>query len=224
MAEATVAAAPGRTFGDVPVALLLAAAAVVAAAIGARAALLAGDAGDAWQSAVREQVRHGAFVVNDSLLLYGNDLPQVTELARTTALARAYAAEAQKLASTDPQAALGLALEAQLQAASRTSVLGAMRAVIPYVGDDRFRIEQRRADLNRASLAGAADPVAVQRRGDRLGRRAALETAATIPAAVAFLLGSLARAFPRRRRPFVYAGGALLAACIALALALEAAA
>src|ERR687894_2023674 len=70
--------------GETPtiVAVLLACAAVVAAIIGARAALVGDDGSDTWHSAVREDVKAGAALVEDVRFVYTEDAPlafQVSE-------------------------------------------------------------------------------------------------------------------------------------------------
>lgn len=55
-------------------AILIAAAAIVIAAIGLRASMLARDASGEWQSSVRVQVREGAGEVNAALLVYDEAL------------------------------------------------------------------------------------------------------------------------------------------------------
>jgi hypothetical protein len=65
------------------------------------------------------------------------------------------------------------------------------------------------------------DPEQDQRHGDRLSRHAFLEMAATIPAALAFMLGALAEVFARRRRPLLRAGFVALGAAVVLGAVIE---
>src|SRR5438876_9404080 len=71
------------------VALTLAAAAVVAAGLGARTAVLFGDGNDHLQSAVRTEVKRGAGIVEDIRFVYQDEAPAAYRYLRAASLAQA---------------------------------------------------------------------------------------------------------------------------------------
>jgi len=201
---------------------LLAAAAVLAALIGWRASLLGGQASSAWQQALRTEIKRGAAVVEDVRFVYQGEAPSALAVARATIRAEEYRAAGDALSGTDREA---LVVEAETQ----DSVGAVAGGDFELVTDPKYRTEDGGYDLElrladvRAEHPDlvALDPDAGQAAGDALARKATLELSATIPVAAAFLLGALSQGFSRRRRPFLVAGFALLAAGLLLAAVIE---
>ncbi len=197
-------------------ALLLAAAAVVAALLGARASLLSGEASSAWQEAVRQEVKSAAAVVEDLRFVYESEADQAYRVIQARVRAEEFRIASDR-ASEPIRSLLVAEAVAQEQVAEALTTGSEIAADERYARPDGgFDLGLRLADVrNRYPDLVAIRPDEPQGEGDRLSRQAVLMTAATIPVAATFLLGALAQVIPRRRQPllvaallFLLAGGA----------------
>jgi hypothetical protein len=210
--------APGSRF----VALLLAAAALTAAILAARASFLSNDATGLWQQSLREEVKSGAAVVETIRFLYDDE-------ARATfryAIAKIREEEFRKAADgrTGPTRD-ALLFEAEVQA----QVVPILRSSWELANDPRYArpdggydVLLRLAD-SRAQDPDlvALDPDARQTQGDRPAAKAVATMAATLPVGIAFLLGAFAQAFIRWRRLLLAFGAGSLVGAMILAVAVE---
>jgi len=203
--------------------MLLATAALLAALIGGRAALLSSSASDLWGKAVREQVKKAAATVEQIRYIYVDRAPLIFRTLGAEIRSdefRNAAGRASGLVRSH------LLVEAEANDALRESLLGA----VEEAGDERYRTPAGGFDVGLLladSFASyqdllAIDPGATQLRGDRLSRQAGLEVAATIPVALAFLFGALAHGYPRRRRGLLLAGTGAMAIAVLAAVVIEA--
>jgi hypothetical protein len=211
-AEEPVEEAPAETPGggsNRSIALLLTFAAVVGVTLGGRASLISSDAGDGWQSALRLEVKRAAAAVEDVRFVYESEGPIAFDVRQI----RTRAAALRRLATaSDPDVRSQLLLEARAQdlyaknlASGIAKELTGPRYLTPQGG---FDAAKRLAD-QRAKTPDLRDidPTEAQEAGDRASRKSIVMMAATIPAALGFLLGAFGEAFPRPRRWFVLAGG-----------------
>lgn len=205
-------------------ALLLAIAAIAAALIGGRAALLGDSGSDALNDAVREDVRQGARVVGDVRRLYEEDAVIVHRTAAAALLADRLERAA---AGEEGNARLVLEAEAAAQAELADLLSGTSRIAR---GDVESAISADGADLlerlaairaQRPADLAALDPDATQQAAEDEAEASALMLAATIPIAVAFLLGALGEALPRARRGLLTAGYCFVGAGIVAAIVVE---
>ena len=196
-------------------ALLLAAAAVTAAVVGAVASVASSQASGAWQVAVRRQLEQADAIRVGLDQLYLRETPQALAVAAarwraeelgSAADARADADRAAVLAEASKEAALGDRL------AAGGSPLVASPTYLTPAGLDTGR---RLAELRQAAPVGPPVPPRWQAKGDAAAHRAIALMAATIPVGVAFLLGALSGVFPTQRRRFVGGGAACLAVAVA---------
>jgi hypothetical protein len=210
--------------GSSAVAILLAIAAIAAALVGGRAALLGDSGADALNDAVREDVRQGARIVGDVRHVYEEDAVVVHRVAQAAMLAE----ELERAAGTESGNAR-LLLEAEAAAQARLAELLSANSQIARddVGaavavDGADLLEQLAAVRSeRSPELAALDPDATQGEAEDDGRASALMLATTIPIAVAFLLGALAEALPRSRRVLLASGYAFVALGIIAALVVE---
>jgi hypothetical protein len=191
------------------VALLLGAVAIVAALVGARATALSSDAGDAWQSALRTEVKRSAGALHDISYLYQVEVPPVFTIIG----GRMQEAELRSAAAnTGGEAARVLTMEADVQAGLVKAIEGSYKLAtndayaLPSGGVD---IGLRLADLrNQAPDMVALDPDVIQATGDALGTKGSSMTIALMPLGFAALFGALAEPFRRRRRALLVLGTA----------------
>jgi hypothetical protein len=204
------------------VAILLGAAAIVAAIVGALASGMSSDASDAWQSALRTEVKRSAGAVTDIRYLYQSELPPVITilgaraqrdaLRDAAAQATGYTAQALTIAS-GAQANLATAIEPSYELSTNAAY------ALPGGG---VNLAQRLADLRRENPdLVALDPDKVERQGDALAARTHALTLALLPLGLTALLGTLAQAFARRRRILLAAGSVTLVAGAIAAVAAE---
>ena len=220
-ADAAPAAAAGEGHGHRGVALLLGTAAILAAIVGARASALSSDAGDAWQSALRTEVKRSASAIEDIRYLYQSELPIAIRILQS----RLLVAELQSAAAAGGSTAQALTFEVGVQSGLLTAIepssdlaKGAPYA-LPSGGLD---LGKRLADLRaRAPDIVALDPDAAWATGDRLALHALHSTLAVIPVSIAALLGALAQPLIRRRRLLLALGSLALAAGAAVAVGAE---
>jgi hypothetical protein len=204
------------------VALLLAAAAIVAAVITARASVVGGQATDLWQQSVREEERRGAILIQGVRFTYGEE----GDVAFMIAMSEARAAALEEAsASAAPDIAERLAAEAQVHA----QVAQVMRDSVSLASDPRFQLPSGGYDLEAALAAARSevgddqlpDPLATVRMADEASRHAIRILAVTVVVGLAFLAGSLAQVLHSRRRVLLVAGWVTLLAAVGLAVVVE---
>lgn len=206
---------------DVLVSILLASAAVVAAALGGRAAMLSDRGSDTYSASIRQHAKQAAATVEDVRYVYDDEAVFALRVAQAELRAEELRRQARRLPPAEREAVIVEAV-AQEQVAE-------ISASVSELATDEYRLEGGGFDLparladqrNRYPDLVALDPDRPEDEGARLALHASLDVASTIPVAVAFLFGSLSHAFPRRRRGLVYAGFAFLVVGLAAGIALE---
>jgi hypothetical protein len=211
----------GKETDETPtiVAVLLAVSAVIAALIGARAAILGDSGSDTWHKAVREDVKRDSGIVESSRFVYEEEAPAALRLR----VAQIRAEEARRAAQgeSDPTAGL-LELEAGAQEGlAETEKQASDTADDPrYARGPGYDIAKRLAD-ERAEFPDlvALDPDATEDRGSDQSLESSLLVATTILVGIAFLCGALSQGFPGWRRRLVpvgfgFAGAGLVAAVV----------
>lgn len=204
------------------VAILLALSALAAAVIGGRVAFRSFAATSLWQQSVREQTRQAAAYVETLRYAYTSEAPVAFALTEARFRSEELGKVAEGLTGLDRQV---VELEQALQEYLSS---GQLAAASPLFNDEKYRspqgfdIARRLADL-RAEHPDllTVDPERTRRAGDRASTHAVRLLATTIVVAVAFMLGSLAQGFPRRRRRLLSAGSVVLALGIASAAVVE---
>jgi hypothetical protein len=211
-------AQPAEAEEGLVVAILLALAATVAAVLGARAAVVSSAASAAWQTAVREEVKRSAALVEDVRYVY----------AVEAAVALRAAVEADELwQSADSLGSAEKAVteaEAFVRQASADALTGAFDLTKDpkYRAGDGYDVAVRLADVrNEHPELVALDPGVTMDTGSEDSWHGWRLVAATLPAAAAFLCGSLAQGFPRYRSPLTVTGFAFLALAVAAAVLVE---
>ena len=178
---------------DRSTALLLAASAVVAAALGATASVASSNASGAWQTAVRRQLEQADAVRAGVEEVYLREAPQSVSVAAARWRAEELTKAAATLSGSDRDAAL-------VEAASQSALadrLGGPAAIDPG---------RRLAELRGPSRRGTPVPPRWTARGDHDARRAIWLLAATVPVGVAFLMGALGARFVRAGVVFLAVG------------------
>jgi hypothetical protein len=203
------------------VAVLLGAAAITAAVVGALAAGLSSDATDAWNSAVRSELKRATGAVEDVRFVYQAEFGQ----ALTVISARSQAAAYSAAAAADPTyaAAMTIAANGQLNAAS------AMEPSIPLVSESKYALGDGGVDLGKrladqraeAPDLVAINPDATQSQGDALAAKASWLLTSLLPLGACALVGTLAQALRRWRRPLLGVGTVLLGIGVVVAAAAE---
>jgi hypothetical protein len=202
------------------VAILIALAAIVGVALGARATLLSSDASDTWKSAVRTEIKRAAGNVEDAHYLYVTEAP----LAMQVVTARVRARELARSAETAQGVVRSVLLaEADTQRTLAEQIAKSAPPVDQYATPKGgFDVAKRLAyQRNRYPDLVALDPDELQRDGDDLSRHSILDVLATVPAGVAFMLGAIAEAFHRRRRLLVLAGALFVVGAIVFGIVVE---
>src|SRR5919201_4367704 len=123
-------AQPAHRHGGV--AVTLAAAAVLASALGARAAIALGSGGEELQSAVRTEVKSGAAIVEDVRFVYQDEAPVAYRVARSQVLAQ----ELRRAASRQTGIARA---ETLVDAQAQTEVSQALRRASSIAKNPRYR-------------------------------------------------------------------------------------
>jgi hypothetical protein len=190
--------------------------------IGFRAALLGDSGSDTFYGAVREDVKRGSGIVEDSRFLYSEEAPAALEVASQ----RIQAEETEEAAKEADREIRALV---QTEANKHEGIVGvlldasAIASDPRYAQGDGFDVTKRLVD-NRAENPDLLelDPDATEDLGIERSRKATLLVAATIPAGLAFLFGALAQGFPARRRLFVQAGFGAVGVAVLAALLIEA--
>jgi hypothetical protein len=203
------------------VAVLLGAAAIAAAVVGALATGLSSDASDAWNQAVRLELKRATAALEDVRYVYQSEFGQAVTVMSARSQVAGYAAAA----SADPGNAPALTIAANGQ----TNAATAMAQSVPLVADPKYALPDGGVDLakrladaraEQPDLA-AIDPDAMQAQGDALAAKASWLLIALIPLGACALVGTLAQAFRRWRTPLLAAGTVLLAAGVLAAIAAE---
>jgi hypothetical protein len=208
--------------GSRAVAVLLACAALVAAAITARAAFLASDASGSWQAASRQEVKRSALALLTFDSAYGTEAP--TAFAITVQQTRA---EEQRAMAGQQPAELAPGLEAEAQV--HDGVVAALRPSSELASNPRYALDGGGYDIVqwlaeeriKSPLDLTIDPDADMAAGDLAADRAIRLMSTTIPVGLAFLFGALAQAFRPARTLLLVLGWASLLVAVLLALALE---
>jgi hypothetical protein len=197
-------------------------AAIVAAILGARAALLASDGSDAWQSAVRQEVKRDAALVEDVRFVFGDEGRNAFRVAQARVRSQAYR-EAAPSAPGPVGDALLLEADALDQVAAAL-VPSAVMASDPKYGlpDGGFKTAARMTDV-RAEHPDllAVNPDSPQQTGDVVVARSLRMLTAAILVAFALFFGAVAEAFPRPRRLLLGLGSVALIVGAAFGLAVE---
>ena len=204
-------------------ALLLGAAAIVAAIIGARSAALANEAGDAWQDALRTATRRAAAVLEDVRYLYQVEVPPAFQVVGARIQRDEMAARASGAAA--PAVADALRLETQVHQA----VIDTIEPASDLATDPVYALPGGGLDLGRRladARAGspdalALDPDALMATGDERADQASRLMLTLLPVSLAALFGALAQPFARRRGLLLAAGTLALGIGGAAALAME---
>ena len=206
------------------VAILLAVAAVVAAVIAGRAALVGDTGADGLNQVVRDDVRQGARIVGDVRRLYEEDASVAFQIAleqilseETAQVASEETGEVKSVLEADAGSSAGLA-----EVLSKGSQLadGDPSRTVDLTGDDLLlRLAEIRAE--RSDDLKALDIDATSADAKKYVNGSAAMIAATIPVAVAFLVGALAGVFRRGRRILLATGYSLITVGLAVALVIE---
>lgn len=210
--------------GETPtiVAVLLACAAVVAAIIGARAALIGDDGSDTWHTSVREDVKAGAGLVEDVRYVYTEE----AQLAFQVAEGEVRAEEARR----EAQGESGLVLELlEAHAGAQQGVVDTVKSSSSLAKNPKYALPDGGYDIPQRIVDTRAknpdlveiDADATEQEGSDKSFESALLVASTLPAGLAFLCGALAHGFPSRRRWLVPLGFALTAISLVLAIIVE---
>ncbi len=205
------------------IAVLLGMVAILAAIVGARSTALANDATDAWQSALRTEVKRSAAALEDIRYVYQTEVP----VALVVMSGRLKADELGRAASSaSGDVAATLAMEAAIEKGVVTSTEGSA----PLVTDPAYALPgggvdlgQRLTDLRaeRQDLANL-DPDTIAAGGDHLATKGSSMTIALLPLGFAALLGAMAQPFWRRRRLLLGMATGAMGTGIAIALMVEA--
>lgn len=208
---------------DTRVAILLALAALVAAGIGVRAAMLSDRGGDTWQTAIREEVRRDARIVSDVRRLYGEDARVAYDIAELQIRAE----EARKEARATKGPAAGVL---RSEAAARAELANSLTKTSSELVDapeeapalDGAVLFARLAELRaQAGPAARLDPEARLADGTEDAEKGSWLTAAVVLVSLAFLCGALAAGLPGAGRRLVIAGYGFVGAGVVAAGAME---
>lgn len=212
----------GRDRGHGGVAILLTVAAVVAASIGFRAAMISSSASDSWQSALRTEVKRSAAAIEDVRYLYQAELPIAVRIVQARITGAEMLAAAQEQSGIAKQALL-LEASVQAQIVSGISASSKLATMPDYaLPSGGFDLGKRLAD-SRAQYPTvlALDPDGLEATGDKLAHKAELTMLALIPTSVAAFIGVLAQPFRRRRMLLLRLGALALAGGVVMALGVE---
>jgi hypothetical protein len=207
---------------DTALAVLLALAAVLAALIGARAAYLGDVGSDTWHEALREDIKHGAGLVEDVRFLYQEEAPLALQVAEARIRAREAALEAARAPASAVRDALLTEAGAQHRVANALGASSKLASNPRYREGDGFDLARRLADVRAENPdLVALDPDQTQEEGNDLAQESSLLVAAAIPVGLAFLCGALSKGFPLWRRWLIPVGYGLAAAGLIAAILVE---
>lgn len=204
------------------VAVLLAVAAVAAAVIGAGASLISSDANDAWQSALRTEVKRSAGAMNDVQTLYQSDMPTAIMILQAKILG-------EKLQAAQAGQTPAIVHALQVEAGVQSQLVTALSSSSQLANDSKYALPsggydlgKRLADIRSTSPDMVAlDPDALQASGDKLAQKATLLTLALIPTGLCALLGVLAQPLRRYRPVLLGSGVVALAVGVVMAIGVE---
>ncbi|HVF13857.1 MAG TPA: hypothetical protein VM942_04610 [Acidimicrobiales bacterium] len=207
-AEASAAEPPARR----GVAILLALSAVVAAVIGGRVAFRSSTATSLWQQSVREETKRAAAYVEDLRYVYTSEQPVAFALSD----ARFRAEELKNVApSVEGLNRIVIELEQAIQEYLSSGPLAEASLLFNderYQGEHGFDVARRVADIRSENPELVAlDPEKARASGNRASTHAIRLMATTIIVAIAFMFGSLAQGFPKRRQALLTVGTVMLA-------------
>jgi hypothetical protein len=201
---------------------LLVASAVLAAAIGVRSQIVDSNGAGSYDSAVRQDVKRGAGVVEDLRFIYSEEGPTAFRVA-----------EARIRSEELRRAARGKSgLEASYlkgEAGAQDQILKTLQPTVGLTSDGKYEGRGDSYDLlrrlsdQRKEHPGLlrVNPDATEKQGSDSTKASMLLSAATVPIGFAFLFGSLTEGFPRRRRPLLIAGWVCLAIGLLFAIVVE---
>lgn len=225
MKEAESSAGGGQAAHETStaIAVLLAIAAVLAAAIGARAAFLADVGSDKWHEAVRTEIKYGAGLLEDTRFVYQEVAPQAFQVISATVQAQ----ELNRQARAQKNRSVRDLVEGEAGAQQKLA-----QSIAHATGIDRDKHFRRAGpaydvpgrlaqDRNKNPALVRLDASEVEHEGSELKRQSSLLFATAIPAAFAFLCGALAHGFGTWRRWLVPLGFALCAVALVLAVIVE---
>ncbi len=212
----------GDEGGGHAVAVLVAIAAIVAAILGANAAILASDSSDSWQSAVRQEVKRDAALVEDVRFVFGDEGRNAFRVAQARVRADAYRTAA--ATATDP-----VKTALTTEAAALDQVAGALEGSADLVSnpayglpDGGFDMAKRLTDIrNEHPDLIATNPDAAQAAGDASATKSTRMLAAAIVVAFALFFGAVAEVFSRQRRWLLTLGVIALVVGSAAGIAVE---
>jgi FlaG/FlaF family flagellin (archaellin) len=214
-------AQPAEAEEGLVVAILLALAATVAAVLGARAAVVSSAASEVWQTAVREEVKRSAALVEDVRYVYAVEAAVALRAAAAAIEADELRLSAASLGDAEKPAAESEAFVRQTSADALAGVFDLTKDPRYHAGDG-YAVTARLADVrNQHPELVALDPDATMDKGSEDSRHGWRLVAATILAGIAFLFGSLAQGFPRYRLSLTVAGFAFLALAATAAILVE---
>ncbi|HEX3317893.1 MAG TPA: hypothetical protein VHR88_07740 [Solirubrobacteraceae bacterium] len=202
------------------IAVLLAVAAVLAAAIGARGAALADEGSDKWHEAVRADIKYGAGLLEDTRYIYQEVAPQAFQVVSATIQAE----ELTKQARLSPSVRALLEGQAGAQSTLVASIAKATGVAQPkYLRPGpSYDVARRLADeRNKRPDLVHLDAGEIEHEGSQLKKESSDLFGTAIPAAFAFLCGALAHGWTRWRRWIVPLGFGLCALSLILAIVVE---
>jgi len=208
--------------GHSAVVWLLVASAVLAAAIGVRAAIVDDNGSGSYDSAVRQDVKRGAGVIESLRFIYSEEGPTAFQVAeakiRGDELRRAARGKSGVVADY-----LKAEAGAQEQAVKTLEPTVELTSEDEYSGPgDSYDLFRRIADEGKEHPhLLRVNPEATEQEGADSSKAATMLTAAAIPVGFAFLFGSLTEGFPRRRRPLLIAGWVCLGIGLVFAVVVE---
>ncbi len=201
---------------------LLVAAAVLAAAIGVRAAIVDSNGSGDYDSAVRQDVKRGAGVTEDLRFIYSEEGPAAFQVAE----ARIRGEELRKAARGKSGIVRAYLLG---EAGAQDQIIKTLQPTVELTSEDKYDGRGDSYDLFRRIADKRKDhpdlltinPDATEKEGADSAKASTLLTAATIPIGFAFLFGSLTEGFPRGRRPLLVAGWVCLGIGVLFAVIVE---
>lgn len=202
-------------------AILLALTAVAVVVIGARASLVSSSASEAWQEAVRQQVKQAAAYVEDIRYVYDDEVPRAVRIMEARFRAQELTASTEGLSGPSEEAVF---MEQLLQSglAKDLESVSKLTSDPRYTTDFGFDTARRLSDIRSENPElVSVDPDRRQAQGDLASRHAVRLVGATTVIAVAFLVGSLAQAFQPYRRPLLRVGSSFLLVGMGLAILTE---
>jgi hypothetical protein len=224
-ATASPHAAGGRAEGESHrgVAILLGTVAVLAAIVGARSTSISSDATDAWQSALRTEVKRSTGALEDIRYVYQAEVP-------VAVVVMGGRLKADELRTASGTATGNLAASLAMEAAIEDGVVTAIEGSAPLVTDPAYALPgggvdlgQRLADQrNENGDLLTLDPDAIAAEGDHLATKGSSMTLALLPLGLAALFGAMAQPFWRARRLLLSLGTLALGTGAAIWVLVEA--